>query len=226
MAIDKSTIDGTTDLIPYEEPVEVFSDEQLELKYLGMGWHLYSYTYKFRYTVHRQYVGFFTPMVYDVKFLIAVNPAFKSGVTNMINMIAEPFVEGALFVNHTSSILVEFLKGQSLGYNRVALINDIKTQVTTPWISADSDYSFTPVWYSDWSTPPLTIQSQRIFVYDVDNPEHGSMLDPINSIHFINRWMIAANKGMRTHNYINAGVITGAWIIAGYKEKVAVHPKP
>jgi hypothetical protein len=84
--------------------------------------------------------------------------------------MCEPFVEGALFMNHDSNMIVHFLKGQEAGFNRKDEMQRIHQQV-------DGTGDF---WYSDWETPPITQQSQRIMVYDLE--VLGSMLAPQNAV--------------------------------------------
>lgn len=214
MTIDQSWLENSTNLVDNSQITYVFNEETPTLP---STWELFTYTYKFRYTVHRQFVGFFTPMVFDVSFRLLQNPEYRNAVKFYMDKICEPFVEGALFVNHDSFALVEFLKGQNFGFNRKTLIETIRKTVTTP------SETMTPVWYSDWDSPPLTIQNQRLFVYDVDNPQHGSMLDPINAVQFIQRYMDYYNTGIPYSGFQNHFKMLSSYITAGYTTKVAQH---
>ena len=204
MSIDKSTIDETTEIPHFDTPLVVFERENKFENDVAVH-------YKFRYTVNRQYVGFFTPMFFDVRFTlnISILDYYRRPAETLLDRIAEPFVEGALFVNHSSSMLVEYFKGTNFNINRAEMIQNIRKSVTSPHDLCS------PVWYSDWAVPISTIQNQRIFVYDVENPQHGSMLDPQNAINFIARWYDA--QGSQT-TLLKKGEILG-----GYTQKVTKH---
>lgn len=161
-------------------------------------------TYPFRYTVHRQHVGFFTPMVFDVSIDIRVSDDLRYAAKKNCDYIVEPFVEGALFCNHTSFAIVEFLKGQNFGYNRKELLEQITKEVDEG-----------NVWYSDWIIPPPTIQSQRIFVYNSQNILHGSMLSPTSVCSFVARKF---DEMMGDDTFIHNIRIT-----AGYTNDVDLH---
>lgn len=127
----------------------------------------YEGTYQFRYVVHRQNRGFFTPMCFDVHFKwVEIEGQDDRHTLNTLNDLAEPFIEGALFMNHVSPFIVDMLKGQEAGFNRKEVLEAIRDKVE----GTDE------IWYSDWITPPPTKQNQRIVVYDVDTS--CSMLSP------------------------------------------------
>jgi hypothetical protein len=158
-------------------------------------------SYQFRYVVHRQHVGFYTPVVFDVSFSYWA-PFDKPVSTKVaLNKIAEPFVEGALFMNHESQFIVDMLKGQEAGFNRKDLKDDIVRSIR----------SINGLWYSDWGVPPVTRQSQRVVIYDMDAT--GSMLDPVNVLTNFPAW-VANALGKAEFPYIY-----GAEIVAGYTEK-------
>lgn len=207
MTIEQSTLNDTTNLKIVPEVTINTLDQTIPDT-----WEKRRINYKFRYTVHRQHVGFFTPMVYDVEFVLSSLPSDVRKALGCLDKIVEPFVEGSLFVNHESSMLVEFLKGQNFNINRKTLVESIRKTVTTP---VDDEY--TPVWYSDWITPPPTIQSQRIFVYDMDSPHHGSMLDPRNALRFILEWFY--------NNVTVPAKLHEVSITAGYTNKVTQHAR-
>lgn len=156
-------------------------------------------TYQFRYVVHRQYVGFFTPVVFDVSFDYIEHRGEHDKTTLIaLNYIAEAFIEGAIFMNHVSTFIVHMLKGQEAGYNRKEELERIVKKV----IGTDS------IWYSDWETPSLTQQSQRVVVYDLDH--FGSMLDPVNTVKQVISLLSKKLGGPR---------IVKAQIVAGYTQK-------
>lgn len=156
-------------------------------------------TYQFRYVVHRQHKGFFTPVVFDLA-LEYIEYAGGNDRTslNAINVIVEPFIEGALFMDHASPFIVHMLKGQEAGFNRKEELGKIVNNV----------HNTNNIWYSDWGTPPITQQHQRIMVYDLN--VFGSMLDPVNTVkQFVS--LVTANRGL--------SIITKATVAAGYTKK-------
>lgn len=162
-------------------------------------------TYQMRYTVHRQYVGFWTPVIFDVEFRYAKRSPTDQAALRALNIAAEPYVEGAVFMNHTSDFIVDMLRGGEAGVNRKHVVEDIRKNVQ----GTDN------VWYSDMFTPPPTKQSSRLVVYDLD--VFGSMLDPINATKRIverARRLIAAGEGAS-----NIGLLYSAAIVAGYTSK-------
>ena len=161
----------------------------------------YHEQYQFRYVVHRQDVGFYTPVVFDVGLYMYEDSADSRKVKNFMNMIAEPFVEGALFMNHTSQFIVDLLKGQEAGYNRKHILEGIREQVEGQNI----------LWYSDWGIPPLTRQAQRVVIYDME--QTGSMLDPVNVLTNLPAWISAKLGGIADLDNIYR-----AEIVAGYTQ--------
>lgn len=159
--------------------------------------------YPLRYTVHRQHVGFFTPMVFDLRLIFHVESVMSAGALYHLNRIVEPFVEGALFCNHDSFAIVEFIKGQNFGFNRKEELESIRDAIRRG-----------NVWYSDWQTPPITIQNQRIFVYDLAT--QGSMLDPHNVSKFI------------ANSFLKAVQLDGLsiFLTGGYANPVDIHGAP
>lgn len=162
-------------------------------------------TYQFRYVVHRQAVGFYTPVVFDVKFkYVEIEGETDSKTFGRMNMFAEPFIEGALFMNHESTFILDLLKGQEAGYNRKEQIEAIRSSV----------HGTGEFWYSDWMTPPITRQGQRIVVYDKDCA--CSMLEPKN---VVNYYMNLVTKSLKRDD-IPYKTIYYAAIVAGYTERV------
>jgi len=160
--------------------------------------------YQFRYVVHRQDVGFFTPVVFDVRLkYVELQGGTDFTTKNKLNEYVEPFVEGALFMNHTSQFIVSMLKGQEAGYNRKTTLEDIRKSIV-----GKND-----LWYSDWQVPPPTLQSQRIVIYDME--QTGSMLDPVNVLKQIPVWVDADLK----RSFEGTSSIYYAAITAGYIEK-------
>lgn len=158
--------------------------------------------YQFRYVVHRQHVGFFTPVVFDVLFKwVELDGPEDRSVEVQINHLAEAFVEGAMFMNHTSQFIVDMLKGQEAGFNRKLE----KENIVVPLTNSNT------IWYSDWQTPPITKQSQRIVIYDLETT--GSMLDPVNVVNNFRNWVQGKfNRASIFQLYFAA-------IVAGYTEK-------
>lgn len=161
-------------------------------------------TYQFRYVVHRQMVGFFTPIVFDVKFkYVELEGETDHNTYSMMNRFAEPFIEGALFMNHTSTFIVDLLKGQEAGYNRKEMMDQIIKAV----------HNTDKLWYSDWMVPPITKQGQRVVIYDLDSA--CSMLEPQSVIrHFISTVTKSLNRDTIPYKTIYYAAIT-----AGYVEK-------
>lgn len=158
--------------------------------------------FQFRYVVHRQNKGFFTPVVFDVVFTyVEVNGPSDRMTEKTLKDIAEAFVEGALFMNHASNFIVDMLKGQEAGYNRKTVLEGIRKQVE----------GTNAMWYSDLIVPPPTREGQRIVVYDLDH--FGSMLDPVNAINQVARLVD------ERLNRVGKNSIVRAEIIAGYAEK-------
>lgn len=182
-----------------ETPIVVF-DKIDELEFHDHFEH-YHERYQFRYVVHRQDKGFFTPVVFDVGLYMYESNENEHYAKNIFNMIAEPFVEGAIFMNHSSQFIVDMLKGQEAGYDRKILLEDIRKGVKAR----------NSLWYSDWTVPPLTRQSQRVVIYDMEHT--GSMLDPVNVLTNIPAW-VAAKKGLEAFPNIYR-----AEIVAGYTVK-------
>lgn len=209
MPIDKST---------YEHTTALSQDNVVEIDCMSINGDNEDYIdtyldYQFRYTVHRQFVGFFTPMVYDVEIVLHHDPAYRLAVITAMNSIVEPFVEGALMVDDESFVLTEMLKGQNFGYNRLEELQRIRSIVKTG-----------KVWYSDWENPPLTIQNQRIFVYNVET--HASLLDPVATLN----WILIEANGNKTSAPIAQDIqtkfrVNRMRLTAGYTQKVAIHSK-
>lgn len=182
-----------------DKPLVVFdtiADTEFDDKFV----HVHE-SYQFRYVVHRQDIGFFTPVVFDVNLYMFEVDSDSRNAKNTLNMIAEPFVEGAIFMNHSSQFIVDLLKGQEAGYNRKHLLEAI----------VDTVSETNALWYSDWSVPPVTRQSQRVVIYDME--QTGSMLDPVNVLTNIPAW-VAAKKGLAAFPNIYR-----AEIVAGYTQK-------
>lgn len=168
---------------------------------------LYRFEGKARYTVHRQNKGTFTPMTFDfsTSFYGAKDlknqDDVKSRLEKVANTLWRPYLEHVLFMDIDSPFIVEFLKGQNLGFQRKRIMDDIRK------IIAEGK-----IWYSLNDTPPLTLQNQRVVSYDVNNSSHGSMLDPVNVLnHVSNR--ILQELGIE-------GVCVSSHVITdGYTEK-------
>lgn len=154
-----------------------------------------------RYVVHRQFIGFFTPMVFDVRLTYLETSHDSVATLSKISHYFEPFVEGALFMNHTSSFIISMLKGAEAGIQRQDYMTKLRKLVEgTP-----------DLWYSDWLVPPPTIQSQRIVVYDVETAV--SMLNPVDVITYL---VNTVNKALHP----KFTFITQASITDGYVEKI------
>lgn len=192
--LDLNIYEPTRALVPNSSSITV-----LEQSPITQFTHLV--TFQFRYVVHRQFKGFFTPVVFDVEFGFTESDSDDVSTRNYLYSIAEPFIEGALFMNHTSSFIVDMLKGQEAGFNRKTVLEDIRKEVV------DED----KLWYSDWLTPPPTRQSQRIVVYDLDYTL--SMLDPQNVVESFPTWI--AKKFPK----FNEKHIFSSKIVSGYTEK-------
>lgn len=177
------------------EPITIIDYETALTEYQ------YNIALQFRYVVHRQAVGFYTPVVFDVSLDYTENSATDFTTKNCLLTIAEPFIEGALFMNHTSPFIVDMLKGQEAGFNRKTLLEDIQNQVVQQDL----------LWYSDWGVPPVTRQSQRIVVYDLEYTL--SMLDPQNVVESLPIWM------QKRFPHFNPNHIFKAQITAGYSKK-------
>jgi len=207
MAIDISTQITATGLHSGQDRRTLVKGE----KYFSDSHVISTWSYQFRYTVHRQFVGFFTPMVFDVDFVIAHSPLSASGVKKNLEVIIEPFVEGALMVDQDSFVLVEMLKGQQFGFNRTEELQRIRK------IIADGG-----LWYSDWETPPMTIQNHRIFSYDKE--KQASLLDPLETLKLIQyQFEVTTTAPINRTILRDEAVFISAVITDGYCEKVTKH---
>lgn len=162
---------------------------------------------QFRYVVHRQAVGHYTPVVFDVR-LYYVELEGNIGdisTTNAINRFFEPFVNGALFMNHESPFILDLLKGQEAGYNRKEMIEKIKDEI----------HGQNHLWYSNWLVPSPTRQNQKVVVYDMDCA--CSMRDPAHVVSFLIE-LITRYLGRDTLPF---HTIYYAAITAGYTQKVS-----
>ena len=133
-----------------------------------------------QYVVHRQFLGTFTPMVFDADLEVSFDLSLMGGRTledkelsidaeiTKLRYLIEPFTNGTLFVDIDSPFMVHLLKGQEAGYYR----QDIKEELFRR-VKNDSE-----LWFSHHESPYRTLQNQRVVCYDVENPKHGSMLDP------------------------------------------------
>jgi hypothetical protein len=168
--LDLKIYEPTRALIPNASAITILDEEPIaEFRHLVI--------FQFRYVVHRQHVGFFTPVVFDVEFSFTENEEDDNTTRNWLYSVAEPFIEGALFMNHTSQFIVDMLKGQEAGYNRKTLLEDIRKSV----VNEDK------LWYSDWMVPPPTRQNQRVVVYDLEYTL--SLLDPQNVVDSFPEWV-------------------------------------
>lgn len=197
--LDLNLYEPSRSLVENENSLVVFNDPEP----VGDNYVLRQQVYQFRYVVHRQHVGFFTPVVFDVLFKwVEINGPNDRSIEVQMNHIAEAFVEGAMFMNHTSHFIVDMLKGQEAGFDRKVE----KEKIVIPLTGVNG------LWYSDWQTPPITKQSQRIVIYDLEST--GSMLDPVNVVSNFRTWIKAKfNRALVEHQlYFGA-------IVAGYTEK-------
>ncbi len=192
--LDLNIFEPTRALVPNASAVTIL-DEQPKTE------HVHTVIFQFRYVVHRQYKGFFTPVVFDTEFRFCENEIDDHTTRNYLYSLAEPFIEGALFMNHDSTFIVDMLKGQEAGFNRKTVLEDIRNQV----VKDDK------LWYSDWLTPPPTRQSQRIVVYDLDYTL--SMLDPMNVVDSFPEWI--AKKFTK----FDPAYIHYSSIVSGYTKK-------
>lgn len=154
-----------------------------------------------RYVVHRQYIGFFTPMVFDISLEYLEDRIDSVSTKNTIFHFFEPFIEGALFMNHSSHGLVEYIKGKEAGINRHEFIQDLTSAIE----GTDT------LWYSDWTVPPPTKQGQRIVVYDVETTV--SMLDPVAVLKYL-----ISKINAKIHPHFT--FITKVKIVGGYTNKI------
>src|ERR1044072_3264329 len=197
MALDLKVFDPSRVLS--NEPVVVI---ERKTGLVGPNLAAYQDQYQFRYTVHRQNTGFYTPVVFDVYFeYVEVNGDTDKMTQKTLKDIAEAFVEGALFMNHASNFIVDMLKGQEAGYNRKTVLENIRKEVE----------GTNKMWYSDWIVPPPTREGNRIVVYDLDH--FGSMLDPVNTINQVARLVD------ERLNRVGKNSITYAKIVSGYTVK-------
>lgn len=192
--LDLKIYEPSRAITPLETPVRVHESLPISDFY-------YSETFQFRYVVHRQSVGFYTPVFFDVRFNFTETDEDSKATRNGLYTLAEPFVEGALFMNHESPFIVDMLKGQEAGFNRKHVLEDIRKQVV------DRDL----LWYSDQVTPPPTRQSQRIVIYDLAYTL--SMLDPVNVVDSIPEWI------KNRFPSFNPAHIFQSEIVAGYTSK-------
>lgn len=161
-----------------------------------------------RYTVHRQSKGTFTPMVFDATSTFAVDLRVEKEVEHVQSLLTkafkdcwEPYVNQALFMDIDSPFIVEFIKGQNLGFQRKDEMDKIRNKIR------DGN-----VWYSLDDTPPITLQSQRIVSYDVNNRDHGSMLDPLNVLNHVTKKILGTVR-------IDKLFVVSHEITDGYTEK-------
>jgi hypothetical protein len=143
---------------------------------------LFFMEFDLNYTVHRQFVGKFTPMSFSISYETyyddSIEPADIEIFERKVKRLMSPYTNEALMVDVDSHFFVHLLKGQDQGYNRKDLYDDIFSQVKIDG----------KIWYSHDQVPPLTIQEQYVVSYDVGDPRHGPMRDPINVVkHLANR---------------------------------------
>lgn len=136
---------------------------------------------EFRYCVHRQFKGTFTPMVFDLMLKYELNQD-DSGeeitevmAQRQIRRCVRMWTNSALMVDVDSPFFTPLLKGQESGLNRKTIYDEVFYLVKRGG----------GFWYSHNQVPPVTVQEQHIVSYDVGNPLHGSMLDPANVAKFV-----------------------------------------